>query len=66
MHWFRSGDRPSAWQPAGRSANGRGVDRATVARRRPACFNPTEGTAMNRWFYGFFFIFPRLLAEGNG
>jgi hypothetical protein len=27
---------------------------------------PVEVDAMNRWFYGFFFFFPRLLAEGNG
>ena len=25
-----------------------------------------EVDAMNRWFYGFFFFSPRLLAEGNG
>jgi hypothetical protein len=31
-----------------------------------SCFNSGEGTAMNRWFYGFFFFFPRPLAEGNG
>jgi hypothetical protein len=27
---------------------------------------PFEDDAMNRWFYGFFFFFPRPLAEGNG
>jgi hypothetical protein len=26
----------------------------------------TEVDAMTRWFYGFFFFFPRPLAEGNG
>jgi hypothetical protein len=28
--------------------------------------SPLEVDAMNRWFYGFFFFFPRPLAEGNG
>jgi len=27
---------------------------------------PLEVDAMKRWFYGFFFFFPRPLAEGNG
>ena len=26
----------------------------------------TEVDAMKRWFHGFFFFFPRPLAEGNG
>jgi hypothetical protein len=29
---------------------------------RRSCFN----RRMHRWFFGFFFYFPRHLAEGNG
>jgi len=29
-------------------------------------FNAVEDPAMNRFFHGFYFYFPHLLAEGNG
>jgi len=41
-------------------------DGRQLPRPRSPCFNRGRGNAMNRLFYGFFFFFPRLLAEGNG
>jgi hypothetical protein len=56
---------PARWQSPARSAKSR-VRSANsgggLPRRPPVWLN----AGMGRWFFGFFFYFPRHLAEGNG
>jgi len=49
---------PARWQSLARSANAGGGLPSLPA----LWLNP----GMARWFYGFYFFFPRHLAEGNG
>jgi hypothetical protein len=40
----------------------RAIHAGHLPRPGSSCLN----AGMNRWFFGYFFHFPRLLAEGNG
>jgi hypothetical protein len=65
-HYERAGFPPAAAAGRPGSRGFRVLITLGLPSRGDPCFNSVEGTAMNRWFYGFFFFFPRPLAEGNG